>query len=141
MQSWRNTLKSWCKVLQKKHSFRVISKDQNISSSIKIKKLQGKKINGTIVFKRICFEETKREVKTMSQLRHSHIVQLNHYIERHTIEMILKISGEKTDIMFQTAYVNHVLDVTSHHRDDSQNFRRRKNRDNVPNGRRKVATL
>ena len=73
----------------------------------------------------------------MSQLRHLHIVQPNHYIERLTIEIILKISG-KNDIMFQTSPVNHVSEVTSHHRDNSQNFRRKKKRDNVPKGTRQL---
>ena len=57
MQSWRSTPKSWWKDWQNLQKFWVISKDQNISSSIKIKILK-EKINGTIVFKGICFEET-----------------------------------------------------------------------------------
>jgi hypothetical protein len=36
--------------------------------------------------------------EVLSQLRHLHIVQLNHY----TIEMILNISVKKIEIMFQT---------------------------------------
>ena len=99
MQSWRSTPKSWWKDWQNLQKFWVISKDQNISSSIKIKKLKKNQWYNRLQMNMLWRDLMWSYVilcEVLSQLRH--IVQLNH----HTIEMILNISVKKIEIMFQT---------------------------------------
>jgi hypothetical protein len=106
MQSWRNIPKSWWKDWQNLQKFWVISKDQNISSSIKIKKLKKKSM-----------------VQSSS----------NEYALKRPYVILC-------DLMWGSVSIKaHSATEPPYHRDDSQHFCK-KNRDNVPNGRCKVAT-
>lgn len=104
MQSWRSTPKSWWKDWQNLQKFWVISKDQNISSSIKIKKLKEKnqwynRLQRNMLWRDLMWSYVIL-CDVLSQLRHLHIVQLNHYIERHPDDS--QHFCKKIEIMFQT---------------------------------------